>query len=207
MQTTNNVTTHYTITAANHSQPMQCRDDSPEWWWCCQACNTSSNRKDQQQEKYQAPVVDQQSTSPLDTITEWRSMLGLMLSLPPGGATQLGVLRCGVRYSQRIMGYMHALSAADKDHPPLLRGPLLVWDEARIAGADATELAETFATLIDYLRSNNPIVQRYLTIMETNFLEGQEEQVGMLMDYTYKLHCICSLNCHAHAPSNGTTQK
>jgi hypothetical protein len=47
-------------------------------------------------------------------------MLGLLLALPPGGSLQLAVLRAGVRYSTRIMGYVHSLSAADKDMPPLL---------------------------------------------------------------------------------------
>lgn len=96
-------------------------------------------------------------------------MLGMLLTLPPGGSLQLAVLRAGVRYSQHIMGYLHGLSAADKDQPPLLQGPLVCWDEAALADASAEELHLAFDSLIDYMRSRNPIVQQYLTMAEVDW--------------------------------------
>ena len=96
-------------------------------------------------------------------------MLSLLLDLPPGGSLQLAVLRCGVRFAQRCSGYLHMLSAADRERPALLRGPLVAWDEAALANADPEELAAAFNKLIEYLRSSNPIVQRYQTLAERNW--------------------------------------
>lgn len=116
----------------------------------------------------QAPVaeVEADDEASATQLSDWITNLGLLLTLPPGGAMQLAVLRCGVRYAHRLLGYVHALSAADKECPPLLRGPLVCWDEAAVQGADAEELAAALDSLITYLRSNNPVVQRYLTMAE-----------------------------------------
>jgi hypothetical protein len=61
--------------------------------------------------------------------------------------------------------------------PPLLRGLLVCWDEAAVDGCDAQQLAEALDTLIAYLRSNNPAVQRYLTMAERQWgVEQVREQ-------------------------------
>jgi hypothetical protein len=116
----------------------------------------------------QAPVADVHSddATAAEQLTDWITNLGLLLTLPPGGALQLAVLRRGVRYAHRLLGYLHALSAADRDFPPLLRGPMVCWDEAAIEGSDAEELATALDSLVTYLRSNNPVVQGYMTMAE-----------------------------------------
>jgi hypothetical protein len=81
-----------------------------------------------------------------------------------------------VSYTQRVLGYLHALSAADVDQPPLLRGPLVCWDEGTIHGATAEELCTAFEALIDYIRSSNPLVQKYFTMAERDW-GGSDAQV------------------------------
>lgn len=152
---------------------LSCREPDPgsqeASWWCCSSCSRAEGRRKQQEDKWQAPVVPPDAQDPAAEITEWQSMLGLLLSLPPGGCLQLAVLRAGVRYTQRIQGYLHALSAADKDQPPLLQGPLVCWDEAALADASVDELEVAFNSLVDYLRSRNPLVQQYLTMAERDW--------------------------------------
>lgn len=94
-----------------------------------------------------------------------------MLSMPSGCGLQLAVLRCGVRFAHRIQGYLHSLQPSNSE--PLLRGPLMVWDEDEEVDADA--LSDAFNRLIDYLRASNPIVQRYLTVAEQDFGEARQQ--------------------------------
>jgi len=135
-------------------------------WWACQSCHGSKARREHQAQHLQPPVADLSSDTAAADIQDWFKNLGLLLTLPPGGSLQLAVLRCGVRYAHRMLGYLHALSAADQDRPPLLRGALVCWDEAAVDGCDAAELAASLDSLITYLRKHNPAVQRYLTMAE-----------------------------------------
>lgn len=162
---------------------QHCRATTPDaedtYWWCCHACTSSDKRRAEQAQLWQPSVIPAAADDPAGEVAQWQAMLGLLLSLPPGGSLQLAVLRCGVRYAQRVQGYLHALSAADKERPPLLQGPLISWDEAAIANASADELEIAFNSLIDYLRSHNPLVQRYLTMAERDWpltADGDEEQ-------------------------------
>lgn len=139
-------------------------------WWCCQACNLNQERREYQRMHVQVPVS---TASPedgdawLQDIAEWRQLLQLLLDLPPGVALQLGVVLCGVRFAQRICGFLHMLSAADVERPPLMRGPLIVWHEA--ADADVDQLASALQRLIDHLEKTHPAVQRFLTMAERHW--------------------------------------
>ena len=152
-------------------------DDEAEYWWACDACNTSTARREQQQSHMQDPVHCPDADI-VPALVEWRQQLLLLLALPPGGATQLAVLRCGVRYAHRMYGYLHALSAADKNRPPLLAGPLIDWDEAWEESADPVQLATAFQSLTTYMRTHNPIVNKYQTMWEVDDAADADSQVS-----------------------------
>lgn len=143
-------------------------DTEGSLWWACASCRSSKERRAHMAMHVQAPVTDvyDDGDAAAEQLTDWMTNLGMLMTLPPGGALQLAVLRCGVRYAHRLLGYLHALSAADKDFPPLLRGPLVCWDEAAVEDCNAEELAAALDSLTTYLRSNNPAVQRYMTMAE-----------------------------------------
>ncbi|WIA28669.1 hypothetical protein OEZ86_011205 [Tetradesmus obliquus] len=143
-------------------------------WWACHSCHGSKTRREHQAQHLQPPVADLSSDTAAADIQDWFKNLGLLLTLPPGGSLQLAVLRCGVRYAHRMLGYLHALSAADQDRPPLLRGALVCWDEAAVDGCDAADLAASLDSLITYLRKHNPAVQRYLTMAEQQWGTAQD---------------------------------
>ena len=166
-------------------------DSEGSWWWACASCHGSKDRRANMAMHVQAPVVDVHSddAEAAQQLTDWTTNLGLLLTLPPGGALQLAVLRCGVRYAHRLLGYLHALSAADKDFPPLLRGPLVCWDEAAVEGCDAEELAQALDSLVTYLRSNNPVVQRYMTMAERQWGTEQVSDLLRSEGMGAMLHC------------------
>ena len=58
-------------------------------------------------------------------VARWLQMMTTMYRLPPGVAGDLSVIRCGVQYSNDVMGYVHALQPSAQ--PSLLSGPLINW--------------------------------------------------------------------------------
>jgi hypothetical protein len=85
----------------------------------------------QKQEWLQAPVVPDMKPEHQLQLDEWRQLMGMLLSLPPGSALQTGVLQCGVRFAQNVLGYCHGLApGAD---PDLLSGPMVRWDEDMVS--------------------------------------------------------------------------
>jgi hypothetical protein len=107
-------------------------EQGEDLWWACQACYPElpgQKRRQQQEEQLQPAVVDWSMEDEVDAaLAEWKRMLGLLLSLPPGAGLQLSVLQCGVQFAQRVRGYLHTLGA--NEAPNLLSGPLVNWDIA-----------------------------------------------------------------------------
>jgi hypothetical protein len=148
-------------------------------------------------------------------IGDWIDHLQQLLSLPPGGALALSVLQCGVRYAHRLLGYVHALSAADAQLPPLVRGPLVAWDGTDV---DAAELTETLEALIQYLQRRNPVVQRYKTMAERKFGAEQVRRVALpittqfcswgplLRNHTDLCTTSTARQCYAHTDTHIDTQ-
>ena len=107
-----------------------------QMWWCCQACHTGATgakRRQKQADDLQPAVVpdDIPEEELQAALQEWRDMLGIMLSLPTGASLQMAVLRCGVRFAQRIKGYLHSLQAGEMPH--ILGGPLVNWNPAAVS--------------------------------------------------------------------------
>ena len=166
-----------TMTPLVHPTHRCCHSDNTsatsarQLWWRCHSCAKSNDRRLQQANLWQAPVVppDLQDEDTDNEVAERHAMLVHLLSLPPGGCLQLAVLRCGVRYTQRVLGYLHSLSAADRQRPPLLQGPLVAWDEAANSGATMHDLFEKFQLLINYQCQRYELVKRYLTMAEIDW--------------------------------------
>lgn len=139
----------------------------PWWWWCCQTCVGDPPDRQQRVGTRQIPISEWAcDEARMQDITRWRSMLHRFLHLPPSAPLQLGVLCCRVRFAHRIHGFLHLLSAADQRRPPLLRGPIVAWDEGADGAADGHALSRDLDALVAYLAESNPAVQRFLTMAE-----------------------------------------
>jgi hypothetical protein len=108
--------------------------DGASHYWMCGSCNHKAGgpkRLQKQKEWLQAPVVPDMKPEHQLQLDEWRQLMGMLLSLPPGSALQTGVLQCGVRFAQNVLGYCHGLApGAD---PDLLSGPMVRWDDDMVS--------------------------------------------------------------------------
>jgi hypothetical protein len=101
-------------------------------YWACQACNAETPagaKRRKEQLRLQPSIVPDACTEPEQheaAVVDWGKLANMLVSLPAGFGMQLSVLRCSVRFAQRIRGYIHALEPDTA--PPLLRGPLMQWD-------------------------------------------------------------------------------
>lgn len=131
-------------------------DDGP--YWCCGACRakrTGAKRRRRHADWWQAPVADAGSDAFQDQVAEWREQLGRL---------QLAVLRCDVRFAQRLRGFLHTMEPNERE--ALLRGPLVCWDMADVETADEDEAADILSEALRYLLNSSPAVQRHVTQLE-----------------------------------------
>jgi hypothetical protein len=138
-----------------HMRPRPCEDTPPAvlanpgllhlagagdgHMWACGACAGSSKRREEQAQRWQVPIIGPSSAlgdTPLDLYYE---MLGMLMALPVGGGLQLSVLRCAVRFAQRVAGYVHVLEP--EVEPNLLGGPLMDWASADLVRGTARACA------------------------------------------------------------------
>lgn len=106
---------------------------APHYWMCgaCADARTGPKRIQKQKEWLQPPIIPEFTPQHQPDMDNWRELMGMLLSLPPGSAMQLSVLQCGVRFAQSVQGYCHALApGAD---PDLLSGPNVYWDEDMVS--------------------------------------------------------------------------
>ena len=96
-------------------------------------------RREQQAQRWQVPVGG------VADMQEWRKMMTTVLTLPPGVAMELAVLRSCVRFTQDVYSYMHALQP--NTTPSLLGGPLITWDMRQVGRAVPVAVAVLRACL------------------------------------------------------------
>ena len=110
-----------------------CPPDEEGHVWACGACRGSTpaavSRRANQLD-LQPSVVPPSATDDAGlaaAIGEWAALASALVALPAGAAMHLAVVRCGVRYAQRIYGYVHTLDPGTS--PDLIQGPLMLWDQ------------------------------------------------------------------------------
>jgi hypothetical protein len=110
-----------------HPGLMSLAKAGPDLYWSCKACHgkDGAKRRDKQQSHLQVPVVGPGSALGDTPFELYRQLLGMLLALPVGAGLQLSVLRCAVRFAQRVQGYVHALENTAEAN--LLDGPLVNW--------------------------------------------------------------------------------
>jgi hypothetical protein len=149
-----------------------------ELYWACGACRASAKRRAEQAAWWQAPVfsvpaddaVEGAAAAMEEQLVAWRLLLGAVMRLPPGGIMLMGVLQCGVRYAQRICGYVHAALASPAE---VLSGPLICWDPDAATPDAFDAAAGDLALLSEHLTKTHPLAQRNLLMLER--LPGMQE--------------------------------
>ena len=77
-------------------------------YWICSACANSSKRRSVHAMWWQQPAYDFDDPNAGDLAREWCKNFKTLVTLPPGAVLMLSLLRCGVRYAKKIMGYAFA---------------------------------------------------------------------------------------------------
>jgi hypothetical protein len=114
-------------------------------WWCCGSCK---DRESREKKMYY-------------NVKMWPSYLRNLLSLQPEQPLLLSVIKCGLRFTQRICGFLCINSFTQA---PYLLGPLVKWQTGK---QTMSVLPTALQDIITENISNNPIVRSYVTQLET----------------------------------------
>jgi hypothetical protein len=115
------------------------------FWWCCGACSSKESREKRT----------------FYNVKLWPTYVRNLLSLPPTQPLLLSVMKCGVRFAQRICGFLCTNSITQT---PYLIAPLIKWPYSK---SNTSTLPNALKEVLHYNLENNPIIRTYVTQIET----------------------------------------